>query len=109
NYLFFSSHATATTDIYTLSLHDALPIYADDIWTLTRINEIPYGKSRYGVNDNTCKQPAKLPTKRCFRPTFNELVIPPYQYEHRCDIHHHQYTDAQNTSAGCCCHISRQH
>src|SRR5205823_13609017 len=27
NYRFFFLHDTATTDIYTLSLHDALPIY----------------------------------------------------------------------------------
>src|SRR2546429_1485715 len=29
-YFFFFFNDTATTEIYTLSLHDALPIYADD-------------------------------------------------------------------------------
>src|SRR5690606_41501048 len=28
SFSFFSSHAPATTELYTLSLHDALPIYA---------------------------------------------------------------------------------
>src|SRR2546430_14247868 len=30
-YAFFFFNDTATTEIYTLSLHDALPIYADDL------------------------------------------------------------------------------
>src|SRR2546421_5230778 len=31
---FFFFNDTATTEIYTLSLHDALPIYIDNIWIL---------------------------------------------------------------------------
>src|SRR5688572_31764465 len=38
-FFFFFFYATATTEIYTLSLHDALPIYFDP----------PYGV-RYGSN-----------------------------------------------------------
>ena len=30
--LYFFFNATATTEIYTLSLHDALPIWAQDAW-----------------------------------------------------------------------------
>src|SRR5207253_10926693 len=41
--LFFFLHDTSTTEIYTLSLHDALPI------SVTRNDEwIPEGFSRYG-------------------------------------------------------------
>src|SRR5439155_13232697 len=36
---FFSFHDTATTEIYTLSLHDALPIYDLDIPSLEVLEE----------------------------------------------------------------------
>src|SRR5258708_1229603 len=36
SYLFFFFNDTATTEIYTLSLHDALPIYAEFFNTLNR-------------------------------------------------------------------------
>src|SRR5947208_10693037 len=35
SFLFFFSHDTATTEIYTLSLHDALPICFLPIWIFT--------------------------------------------------------------------------
>src|SRR5258707_997877 len=46
---FFFFNDTATTEIYTLSLHDALPIYLDDAWTqveegIARL--LPYAEDR---------------------------------------------------------------
>src|SRR2546428_13670157 len=38
--LFFFFNDTATTEIYTLSLHDALPIFADAIAAFTRALEL---------------------------------------------------------------------
>src|SRR5436305_11776867 len=38
---FFFIPATSTTEIYTLSLHDALPIFADRLPDLARFNGVP--------------------------------------------------------------------
>src|SRR5271167_5241033 len=38
---FFFFNDTATTEIYTLSLHDALPIWISDAWTLPRKQMVP--------------------------------------------------------------------
>src|SRR5258705_6042678 len=41
--LFFFFNDTATTEIYTLSLHDALPIYAGDArWHLAAAREVQH-------------------------------------------------------------------
>src|SRR5260221_1917789 len=42
-FLFFFFNDTATTEIYTLSLHDALPISLVEVWALftIRVMEIP--------------------------------------------------------------------
>src|SRR5438046_9777869 len=53
-YMFFFSHDTATTEIYTLSLHDALPISArrrpagDDHPGLGRPGSCPRGRAAPG-------------------------------------------------------------
>src|SRR5258708_21868156 len=39
-YIFFFFNDTATTEIYTLSLHDALPIYSSRICFSARLREI---------------------------------------------------------------------
>src|SRR5256885_6209838 len=39
-FLFFFFNDTATTEIYTLSLHDALPIYGKITWELKRIDSV---------------------------------------------------------------------
>src|SRR5947209_16169413 len=55
--IFFLFNLTATTDIYTLSLHDALPIYPDQVVHRTEMKEPAQhqdahpggvGKLRYG-------------------------------------------------------------
>src|SRR5215831_21353453 len=48
-FLFFFFNDTATTEIYTLSLHDALPIFVRSLaawgWARTRRNEPPARRS----------------------------------------------------------------
>ncbi len=39
-YIFFFFNDTATTEIYTLSLHDALPIYGEEVVFLDNENKI---------------------------------------------------------------------
>src|SRR6266498_1932251 len=41
SFFFFFFNDTATTEIYTLSLHDALPIYAADLADLLRLGRLP--------------------------------------------------------------------
>src|SRR2546429_3370948 len=41
---FFFFNDTATTEIYTLSLHDALPIYADDGLLIADLDIAPHEK-----------------------------------------------------------------
>src|SRR5260370_23605274 len=47
-FLFFFFNDTATTEIYTLSLHDALPIYQDGTRFVTR-------RAHLNVSDNTAE------------------------------------------------------
>src|SRR5207247_5851726 len=44
---FFFFNDTATTEIYTLSLHDALPICSDDAPQWVSVNELGWGKLGY--------------------------------------------------------------
>src|SRR5690348_17821002 len=48
NRSFFFFNDTATTEIYTLSLHDALPIYADSLNDLLGPREIAVGEAMRG-------------------------------------------------------------
>src|SRR5690606_40949515 len=56
----FLSHHPATTDLYTLSLHDALPIYVsgakqatlDYYTTYNEYTENPYSETRYEAAPN---------------------------------------------------------
>src|SRR5256885_7102773 len=49
SFSFFFFNDTATTEIYTLSLHDALPIYVDD--QLLALGQSPLGcAQRHGVS-----------------------------------------------------------
>src|SRR5256885_11102508 len=54
NCFFFFFNDTATTEIYTLSLHDALPIYRDDRVTVTAF-AVPHGdwKQAFGYRFKT--------------------------------------------------------
>src|SRR6201747_3334424 len=42
---FFFFNDTATTEIYTLSLHDALPIYALSLRTCSPLSGAPHGRN----------------------------------------------------------------
>src|SRR5260370_20461889 len=48
-YLRFFFNDTATTEIYTLSLHDALPIFADRIAALVKLRAKPRAERRLAV------------------------------------------------------------
>src|SRR5258708_26201945 len=50
--LFFFFNDTATTEIYTLSLHDALPIFGDDAQALQLETA---ARSRYAVNKSVIR------------------------------------------------------
>src|SRR2546429_939486 len=45
-FFFFFFNDTATTEIYTLSLHDALPIWIDHPWEENRGMGVSYGYNR---------------------------------------------------------------
>src|SRR3712207_9180348 len=64
--LVFFFNDTATTEIYTLSLHDALPISQD-----------PYGTSSRPRYHRTCSQPPSEPHRDCRKqaaPAFRSQV-----------------------------------
>src|SRR2546429_7975586 len=57
SFFFFFFNDTATTEIYTLSLHDALPIYSTQLWQLVKTWEMMQefglegrGRELLGVN-----------------------------------------------------------
>src|SRR5207249_11462739 len=62
-FYFFFFHATATTEIYTLSLHDALPIYFRERRALGAL--LPC-ESRAGREPQT--RPVGVDTSRTYRP-----------------------------------------
>src|SRR5258707_11102109 len=48
-FFFFFFNDTATTEIYTLSLHDALPIYGVSLGFLDQNNDVFFGVASIGV------------------------------------------------------------
>src|SRR5690554_7981214 len=64
-FLFFFFNDTATTEIYTLSLHDALPILASSPHTAGAISTLPAtgGGSSARVSSTTAA-PMLLPTRK---------------------------------------------
>src|SRR3712207_8015324 len=52
-FFFFFFNDTATTEIYTLSLHDALPIFVEEHAKLRAMSQLweELGRERYGVRD----------------------------------------------------------
>src|SRR5258708_10527485 len=52
--LFFFFNDTATTEIYTLSLHDALPISLEPSFLVPRNRSLPKWSSRWGLRCRHC-------------------------------------------------------
>src|SRR3989454_9539155 len=50
---FFFFNDTATTEIYTLSLHDALPIYADRVIEILGIDQVIAAQLFTGLRERT--------------------------------------------------------
>src|SRR6266496_2316319 len=50
SFFFFFFNDTATTEIYTLSLHDALPVSAEQWATFQRVQELDFAHSIAGVS-----------------------------------------------------------
>src|SRR2546427_12899997 len=63
---FFFFNDTATTEIYTLSLHDALPISAS-------FSELPTRQRTTAPSPDTLAAVSELPTRQRTRPTPNGL------------------------------------
>src|SRR2546422_4171219 len=53
-FFFFFFNDTATTEIYTLSLHDALPIYPSGRWGPC-CSQVPTGTRRRGSRSNAAR------------------------------------------------------
>src|SRR2546430_13449184 len=62
-FIFFFFNDTATTEIYTLSLHDALPISLS-LRNRRWVNSTPCTRSTYETLSAVSKSPASLPSVR---------------------------------------------
>src|SRR2546430_17657942 len=60
SFRFFFFNDTATTEIYTLSLHDALPIYATPLPTVNTTGYIDHAAFLGTINPDTNKIPKHL-------------------------------------------------
>ena len=61
--MLFRSNDTATTEIYTLSLHDALPIYGNNSPAFDRSIDVCVGRLRKKLQDDP-RNPAIIRTVR---------------------------------------------
>src|SRR3712207_6854743 len=65
-YFFFFFNDTATTEIYTLSLHDALPIYEANNGKVVTFNKLPFANTNAPCFTSS-------PMRRMFCPSFGTL------------------------------------
>src|SRR2546425_11148571 len=67
SFLFFFFNDTATTEIYTLSLHDALPIWDERRWAMVdgRWGMVDGGWGRGPAGSSCRDQPSPIPRAPC--------------------------------------------
>src|SRR5256885_1846 len=85
---FFFFNDTATTEIYTLSLHDALPIYLPCLWRHVHLWTLRSAVSQ--CSEMACSRP----DYRHLPDTYPRLSL--LQSSHRCAFLHSQCTRARS-------------
>src|SRR3712207_7636320 len=89
--MFFFFNDTATTEIYTLSLHDALPISSEMAPTTTSTLTTPTGRVTYPTTASSGSPPRPRPIRAAPLSTL-ALVTPPWRSEeHTSELQSRQY------------------